>query len=83
MNDFEWMLTRLLDHPVYRSTVVTVASLPALQMYLLAYLCTTKVVNVRLAQVSEEGSLFILRQKNPSTILGLSVRVHTLVQSTE
>lgn len=49
MNDFEWMLARLLDNPIYGSTIIARPGLPALRVYLLAYLCTTEVVNVRLA----------------------------------
>ncbi len=77
MDDLEGMLTGLLDNPIYRSTIIARSSLPALRVYLLANLCPTKVVNVRLAEVSEKSSSFILRQKNPTAILCLSDRVNT------
>lgn len=82
MNDFERMLTGLLHNPIDRPTIIAVPSLSALSVYFLAYLCTTEVVDVRLAQVSKKGSALILRQKDPTAILHLSDGVHARAQGT-
>ncbi len=62
MDYLEWMLARLLHGSVYCTTIKARSSFPALDVDLLAYLCPTKVINVRSTEVSEEGSSLILRK---------------------